>query len=116
LANYERAVRAMDHDQVADLYAESGEIVNPGMATVRGRENIRKFFLSFAHFKLLENSTKAESTVVQGDSARQIGTSAQTVLTPDGKTVKVRVRFQAQWVRASNGSWLIQRMETSPLP
>lgn len=114
LANYEGALRQMNYDQVADYFAKTGEIENPGSPSVQGREAIRKFLKSFAGFRILESTARAESTIVDGHSARQAGAYAQTVIIPGGNTVRVRGRFEAHWSQESDGQWRLTRMQTTP--
>jgi hypothetical protein len=70
----------------------------------------------FPEFKVLEESILADSTVVEGNSANQVGPFRQRVTVPNGQTVEVAGRFKAEWVRGSSPRWLIWRMETTPTP
>jgi uncharacterized protein (TIGR02246 family) len=116
LSLYEDGIRRMDFNQVADLFAPEGEVVNPGGAPVRGRETIRRFLRSFAGYKVVENTVRAESTRIDGSSAHQVGTYTQAVVVPGGTTVHVRGRFAADWQREGAGPWLLVRMATTPGP
>lgn len=114
LANYGEALRRMDYDQVANFFVESGEVTHSGGEPVRGRESIRKFLKSFAEFKVLEYAIQAESIVVEGSAAKQTGFFSQTVVIPNGNTVRIRGRFEASWIQSSNGQWNLARMQTAP--
>lgn len=114
LAKYEDGVRRMDFDDVADLFVANGKVVNPGRPEVEGRELIRVFLKSFSGYKVIENTDHADSTVVEGKSAQQTGTYAQTVTIPEGDTVHVKGRFEAWWVLDYDGEWRLARMETTP--
>ncbi len=114
LAHYGEALGQMDYDQVANFFVESGEVTHSGGEPVRGRESIRKFLKSFAEFKVLEYVIRAESTVVEGATAKQTGFFSQTVVIPNGNTVRVRGLFEASWIQGSNGRWNLARMQTAP--
>jgi len=63
---------------------------------------------------VLEYSIVADSTVVQGRSAIQVGSYRQRVRVPAGDTVQVQGRFRAEWTNDGGGRWLIRRMGTTP--
>ena len=113
LAHYEEALSRMDYDQVANFFVESGEVTHSGGEPVRGRESIRKFLKSFAEFKVLEYAIQAESTVVEGATAKQTGFFSQTVVIPNGHTVRIRGVFEASWIQGSNGRWNLARIHTA---
>lgn len=114
LRQYASMVAAMDHAGIAALFTPDGEIVNPGQASIRGRDAIDRMLSAFAGFQMMENQTTPTGTVATGDSATQTGTYHQRVRTPAGQTVEVSGTFRAEWCRASTGQWLIRKMETTP--
>lgn len=114
LRQYASMVTAMDHAGIAAMFTPDGEIVNPGQVSIKGREAIDRMLSAFAGFQIIENETIPTSTTTTGDSATQTGTYHQRVRIPSGETVNVSGTFRAEWRRASNGQWLIQRMETAP--
>ncbi|HVU18460.1 MAG TPA: nuclear transport factor 2 family protein [Candidatus Didemnitutus sp.] len=114
LTKYEDAIRHMDYDAAADLFIANGKLLNPGRPEIEGRELIRVFLKSFNGFKVIENSDQANSTVVEGKSAQQSGTYAQTVTIPEGDTVHVQGKFEAWWVLDYDGEWRLARLETTP--
>lgn len=116
LSKYSSAVFAMDWAGVAALFAVDGEVVNPGQAPVRGRAEIERFLSGFSGYRILVNATLPSSTIVQGDTAEQIGVYRQRVQTPDGKVLDVAGDFKAEWARVAAGPWLLRRMSTTPAP
>ena len=116
LAQYSKLVLAMDHAGIAALFAPEGEIVNQGAAPVHGREAIAAFLAGFSNFHVLESSIVASSTALADQTAVQLGSYHQKVKTPDGSEVEVWGKFRAEWVRGTDGKWLIARMATKPGP
>lgn len=108
-------VTAMDHAGIAAMFTPDGELVNPGQTTIKGRDAIERMLVAFAGFQIVENQTTPTSTSTTGNSATQSGTYHQRVRIPSGAIVNVSGTFRAEWRRASNGQWLIQRMETTPI-
>ncbi len=113
LQNYQDMVLHMNNGGIANLFAEQGELINPGGAPIRGRESIRKFLNSFTEYKVIEENLQADSTVIIGASAMQIVHYHQKVTIPSGKTIDVSGWFKIDWV-AENGRWLIRREENLP--
>jgi uncharacterized protein (TIGR02246 family) len=113
LTHYAHLVETMDHAGIARLYAENGEIVNPGQPPIHGRAAIEVFLRQFADYKVQHHEVHATKTVVDGDHARQEGTYQQRVRVPDGQVVEVSGQFTAEWIR-EDGQWHILRMGTTP--
>ncbi len=113
LDRYEKLILKMDNDGLADLFAEDGELVNPGEPVVKGREAIRKFLKTFTEYKVLEESMHADSTVIMGTKAMQVVHFHQKVTIPNGQTLDVSGRIKINWV-ARDGKWFIIREETLP--
>ncbi|HUI30488.1 MAG TPA: nuclear transport factor 2 family protein [Candidatus Acidoferrales bacterium] len=113
LQRYQDLILHMDNDGIADLFAEQGELDNPGESPIQGRESIRKFLKSFTEYKVVEESLDADSTAVAGASATQIVRYHQKVTVPSGKTVEVSGRMKINWIE-KGGRWLILREESLP--
>jgi uncharacterized protein (TIGR02246 family) len=117
LAEYETVVRRMLHDKAAEFFTDKGEVSHADATPVVGREAIRGFLKSFAAYKVLDYKLVADSTQVDGNTARQAGSFAQTVTLPQGNTVQVRGLFEAHWVRdGDTGPWRLARLHTMPPP
>jgi uncharacterized protein (TIGR02246 family) len=113
LQHYADLLRAMDDHALAQSFTADGEVVNPGQAPIRGPEAIEKFIRQFDGYRVLEYDIRAEKTAVTGQTATQSGHFRQKVNAPDGRTLDVTGRFTADWVRGSDGTWRLRRMETS---
>ena len=97
----------------ANFYAEQGKVSHGEEPPVNGREAIRKFLNSFAGLKVLDNTLGADSTVLEGRLARQLGHCAQTVVLPDRKVVQVSGAFEDAWDRDSvRQAWKLTCMRT----
>src|SRR4029079_4708481 len=107
---YAGLIRTMDADGLAALYADDGELLNPGMETLKGREAIRKFLLSPKGAKVDSSTMTTDALDVTGDAAVQWGTYVQRVAPPGQSMEEFRGRYVAQWARQADGRWLLKRM------
>jgi uncharacterized protein (TIGR02246 family) len=116
MQQYDQFVLKMDSQRIAGLFASDGEMVNAGRVTARGPENIRKYLMSFdGQVQVQTNASQIDSLQVTGDTAVMKGTYSQKALVLATKqVVQVSGHFQAEWKRQPNGTWLIERMSTSP--
>lgn len=114
LRRYASMVTSNDHYGIANLFTPDGELVNPGQVSIKGREAIDRALSALGVFQIIENQTTPTSTAAFGNTATQTGTYQQRIRVPSGQTIAVSGVFKAEWRRASNGQWLIQRMETTP--
>lgn len=110
LQKYSEFVRKVDGDAIADMFTEDGEIANPG-ASIKGREEIRKFLNSFKNVTVELNVNTTESITIDGETAVQTGTYKQRAKLADGKVVEVEGHFKAEWIHQEN-KWLLTRMGT----
>jgi uncharacterized protein (TIGR02246 family) len=114
LQGYAELLRAADPAAVAAMFAPEGEMVNPRQPPVHGRAAIEKFLTGFADYRVLANTDTADSTLIDGDTAEQIGTYRQQVQAPDGQRFDTSGRLEVNWVRDGAGQWLILQLETFP--
>jgi ketosteroid isomerase-like protein len=114
LQRYEGLMLAMDIPGIAALFAPDGEMVNPKRPPVHGREAIGKFLAEYSDYKVLANADTATSTLIDGDTAEQIGTYQQKVRSPGGKIFEASGRLEIEWVRGASGEWLIFQLATFP--
>lgn len=114
LQRYAARVLAMDSAGMARMFAPDGEMVNPKGPPVRGPDAIRKFLESYSDYKVLSNEDTATSTLIDGDTAEQLGTYRQKVRAPDGQLFETSGRLEIAWVRAAPGEWLIVQLATFP--
>lgn len=114
LHRYEGLMLAMDFPGIAAMFAPEGEMVNPKQPPVRGRATIARFLAGFSDYKVLANADTATSTLIDGDTAEQIGTYQQKVRSPEGKVFEAAGRLEIEWVRGATGEWLIFQLATFP--
>jgi uncharacterized protein (TIGR02246 family) len=114
LQQYSHLLLAMDTAGMAAMFAPQGEMVNPRQPAVKGREAIRKFLDGYADYKVLSNADLSASVVIDGDTAEQLGTYRQEVLSPQGRKFEASGRLEVAWTRDSAGEWYIQQLETFP--
>jgi uncharacterized protein (TIGR02246 family) len=114
LERYQALLLSMDSAGIAAMFAPDGEMVNPKQPPVKGRDAIQKFLSSFSDYKVLSNADTATSTLIDGDTAEQIGTYRQKVRSPDGQLFEASGRLEIGWVRGPSGEWLIAQMATFP--
>jgi ketosteroid isomerase-like protein len=114
LHTYEGLMLAMDIPGLTAMFAPEGEMVNPKRPPVHGREAISKFLGDYADFKVLANTDTPTSTLIDGDTAEQIGTYHQRVRSPEGKEFETSGRLEIEWAKGPSGEWLIVQMATFP--
>jgi len=114
LHRYEGLMLAMDVPGIAGMFAPDGEMVNPKRPPVHGREAIAKFLGEYSDFKVLANADTATSTLIDGDTAEQLGNYHQKVRSPGGKLFETSGRLEIEWVRGAAGEWLIYQLATFP--
>ncbi len=85
LHRYEGLMLAMDIPAISAMFAPDGEMVNPKRPPVHGRDAIEKFLDEYSDFKVLANADTATSTLIDGDTAEQLGNYHQKVRSPEGK-------------------------------
>jgi ketosteroid isomerase-like protein len=114
LHRYEELMLAMDIPGLTAMFAPEGEMVNPKRPPVHGRDAISRFLNEYADFKVLANVDTPTSTLIDGDTAEQIGTYRQKVRSPEGKEFETSGRLEIEWARSPSGEWLIVQMATFP--
>ena len=96
------------------MFETAGSMAHQGQSPIVGRVAIQAFLESFASYKVLSHEMQIASAVAQGHTVQQTGTYAQSVLTPEGRTLQVGGTFSAVWQQEQDGQWLIQSMRTAP--
>ena len=114
LHRYEGLMLAMDIPGIAAIFAPEGEMVNPKRPPVHGRDAIVKFLGDYSDFKVLANTDTSTSTLIDGDTAEQLGNYHQKVRSPEGKVFETSGRLEIEWVRTASGEWLIYQLATFP--
>lgn len=116
LAAYAAGLAARDADRVAGSFAPDGELVVPGREPIRGPEAIRAWVASLAGTTVLEQEVKGPLVQVVGPSALQRGDFRRKERLADGQVVETKGRFEAEWVRLTDGSWRLARITGDPPP
>ena len=114
LAQYAELLRRQDSSAIAAMFEPAGSMAHQGQRPVVGRADIQAFLKSFSNYKVLAYEMQLTSAVAQAHSVQQTGTYAQSVLTPEGRTLQVRGTFTVVWLQGQDGQWLIQSMRTAP--
>lgn len=114
--SYAAGLKAMDTAALVALYADDGELRNPGMDTLKGKDAIRKFLDSLKGAKVEASTMSTDAIDVAGDVAIQWGTYTQKVAPPNQPLGEFRGRYVAQWARQADGRWLLKRMLAQPGP
>lgn len=117
IQNYARLLKAQDVEKLAALYAPDGELMNPGMDTLRGPEAIRKFLLTLKDVKV-EAVEMLPGAIESGpNQGMEWGTYTQRVVLPGrAQPLAVAGRYVADWRKQPDGRWLLRRMLTQPDP
>jgi ketosteroid isomerase-like protein len=116
LQQYSRLLVSMDSAGIAAMFTPEGEITNPRQTTVHGRAAIQKFIASFSDFHVLANTDVATSTLIDGNTAEQLGTYEQSVRSPQGHLFTVSGRLEIEWIKNAEGDWQIMQLATFPTP
>lgn len=112
MKQYDHFILKMDTDSIALLYAPDGDLGK----MAHGRDSIRRFLAGFKNMQVLSQASTSDTVLLKGDTALQTGTYHQTVIVSAKDTVKVKGAYKATWRWTDKEGWLIQQMETSPLP
>lgn len=109
---YDHLILTTDADSIALLYTPDGELGNEAV----GRDSIRKFLYKFKDFKVLYQTSFADSILMRDDTAILKGIYHQKTIVPPNDTVSVKGTFIEKWIWFKGKGWLIKRMETNPIP
>ena len=102
----------MDADGVAAMYTSDG-VWERTSGPLRGRDAIRQS-VAAANVRVVSNEMATTYLSYNGPAVVQTGEFKQSARLGDGKVVNASGRFEATWVRSSDGAWLIRRMVTRP--
>jgi uncharacterized protein (TIGR02246 family) len=114
MQDYARLQAVADSEGLAAFFTQDGELLEPGMEALSGREAIKKFLNSFAEVRIEWASMTSGTIEVWGDAAVQWGSYAQRVTLPGKPAEEHRGRYVAQWSKQANGRWLIRRLMMQP--
>lgn len=113
LARYKNLVIDVDPERLSSMFASDGELSHNTEAPHIGQYQILAFLKTFANYKVQEYSLHAASTTFQNDTAKQLGTYTQTIVSPNDTVIEAAGDFEAKWLHQSDGRWLLARMHTN---
>jgi len=101
---------------LAGSFAPDGELLEPGMESLRGPEAVRKFLEPLAAAVTVRDAAMTSETIeVHGDTAYQWGHYSQKAEMKGQPAALYQGRFVTEWVRLK-GAWKIRRLLVQPTP
>ncbi len=116
MERYQVAARTVNPDSMASFYTPTAVLFEPGIQPIVGREAIRAFLASFPGASVQVATATPDTIEVHGPMALLWGTYFERLDFPGQPTSEQAGKFVAQWIRGTNGAWLIERMYRIPLP
>ena len=113
MEKYNQCLSQMNADCIASLFAPEGQIFYTGLIRAGSPAAIRSYMnqtFSAAHIDSL-NAT-VDSVVVNGDVGVVLGTYNEKTTDATGQSSEVKLQYVAEWIRQSNGQWLLNRLST----
>ena len=116
MQRFNHFMRAGPADSVAAMFTQDGELYEPREAVHKGRTSIRSFFAPLTVDVRIESATTTTQALeVRAGSVMQWGEYVENGGPVSQATRAYRGRFVAEWVRQSNGRWLLHRLMLQPL-
>jgi uncharacterized protein (TIGR02246 family) len=104
-------------DAVVACYAPDGELLEPGMAALHGRDAIKAFLTPlFAAVEVQAVEMTTDSIEVHDSAAYQWGTYSQRAAEHGKPAAAHHGRYVAAWRREADGQWRIARLMVQPFP
>jgi uncharacterized protein (TIGR02246 family) len=117
MQHYTELLRTGPPEALAATFTAEGELLEPGMAAVHGRDAIRSFLAPLFSAVTVESaSTESETVEVFGTAAYQWGTYRQRVAEHGKPAADYHGRYVAAWRREADGHWRLARMLVQPFP
>lgn len=115
--HYVELTRRVASDSVAAMYTADGELLEPRMAPLRGREAIRRFLAPFDGRTTVDTAAVRTTALdVYGAVAYQWGAYHQVARLDGGPPGTFDGRFAAEWHREADGRWRLARLLMQPAP
>lgn len=115
-AGYTGALTSGDADRAADHFTEGARLMEPGLATIRGRRTIRSAITSaLDRVEVAEAELRTREVHRHGTRAYEIGEYREEIRPDEGAPRRNRGRYVAFWVR-DDGEWRISRLLFNQLP
>lgn len=115
MERYQAAARTVQPDAIAAFYTATGELFEPGINPIRSRDSIRAFIASFPGVRVDTAVATPDTIEVFDGMALVWGSYFERLAFPGQPPSEQHGRFVAQWVRQSDGTWLIQRLFRVPV-
>jgi len=113
--HYAVLLRGAPIDSVVAAYAENGELIIPGVGTLRGRKAIHDFLGPLASAVTVSSAEMTvDSVTVNGAIAESRGRYRQVAGPTGGSAQEFRGAFDALWARGPDGRWRITRLTMQP--
>jgi uncharacterized protein (TIGR02246 family) len=116
MERYMVAARAVDADAVAAFYTPTAVLFEPGIEPVETRDRIRAFMASFPGVRVEAATATPETVEIFEGTVYVWGSYFERLAFPGQRVSEQHGRFVMEWVRQSDGAWLIQRYFRVPMP
>lgn len=116
MERYQAAARTVNPDSMAAFYTSTATLFEPGIPPIVGHDAIRAFLASFPGARVDLATAVADTIEIHGAMALYWGHYHEKLEFPGQPPSDQEGKFVAQWVRAGDGRWLIERMYRIPLP
>ena len=116
MQRYQVAARTVNPDSIAAFYTPTAVLFEPGINPIRTRDSIHAFIASFPGVCVDVATATPDTIEVFGRTAFLWGSYFERLAFPGQPLSEQHGKFVTQWVRQSDGSWLIERFYRIPLP
>jgi len=114
---YTTLLRTGPVDAQVALFTQDGELLEPGMAPLHGRDAIKAFLAPIvAKYEVQSAASTSDAVEVFGDAAYQWGTYTQQAGERGKPGAEYTGRYVASWRREADGHWRIARFLVQPFP
>jgi uncharacterized protein (TIGR02246 family) len=101
---WEKCANTRDARGIAALYADNATLLPPGMAAIRGRQNIEGFWQGFFDAGASDATLKSVHISGSGDIAYEIGEYSAMMPQPSGGTAPGNGKYLVVFERQPDGS------------
>jgi uncharacterized protein (TIGR02246 family) len=113
--HYAVLLRGAPVDSVIATYSEDGELIIPGVGTLKGKKAIRDFLTPLASAVTVSSvEMSVDSVAIRGSVAETRGRYRQVAGPTGGTPQEFRGAFDALWARGRDGRWRISRLTMQP--
>lgn len=115
--HYASLLRGAPIDSVIAAYTDAGELIIPGVGTLKGRKAIHDFLAPLAAAVTVSSAEMVvDSVSITGAVAETRGHYRQVAGPAGGAAQEFRGGFDAMWARGNDGRWRIARLTMQPTP